>query len=59
MSHRRRFRTSQSIEEVVKAAEDHYGSIDVLVNNAGIGYFAAVEESDEEFPLLASSTSGV
>ena len=34
--------------EAIRAVEEKYGRIDVLVNNAGIGYFAAVEESEEE-----------
>ena len=41
--------TNQSeIDAAIKAAEDKFGRIDVLVNNAGIGYFAAVEESEED-----------
>ncbi len=36
------------VNSAVHAAEEHFGRINVLVNNAGIGYFAAVEESEEE-----------
>lgn len=35
------------VDASVKSAAKHFGRIDVLVNNAGIGYFGAVEESDE------------
>jgi NAD(P)-dependent dehydrogenase (short-subunit alcohol dehydrogenase family) len=36
------------IDAAIKAAEEKFDRIDVLVNNAGIGYFAAVEESEED-----------
>lgn len=38
---------SAQVEAAVQAAEAHFGRIDVLVNNAGIGYFGSVEESEE------------
>ena len=36
------------IKAAVEQAKQHFGTIDVLVNNAGIGYFGAIEESEEE-----------
>ncbi|MDR1934193.1 MAG: SDR family NAD(P)-dependent oxidoreductase [Candidatus Accumulibacter sp.] len=36
------------VDAAVAAAQERFGRIDVLVNNAGIGYFAAVEESEEK-----------
>ena len=35
------------IERAVKDAEAHCGQIDVLVNNAGYGYFSAIEEGED------------
>ena len=35
------------IVTAVTRAEEHFGSIDVLVNNAGYGYRAAIEEGDD------------
>jgi NADP-dependent 3-hydroxy acid dehydrogenase YdfG len=36
------------ITSAVESAIAKFGRIDVLVNNAGIGYFGAIEESEED-----------
>ncbi len=38
----------KQISEVIKQAEARFGQIDVLVNNAGFGYLAAVEEGEDD-----------
>lgn len=40
--------SQEDIEHVVKETMNYFGKIDVLVNNAGYGYRAAIEEGDIE-----------
>jgi NAD(P)-dependent dehydrogenase (short-subunit alcohol dehydrogenase family) len=35
------------VQEAVRAAEEHFGGIDVLVNNAGRGWYGSIEGMDE------------
>lgn len=45
--------SSDQIEAAIRGAEERFGAIDVLVNNAGFGFLAAIEEgSDDEVRAL-------
>ncbi len=39
---------ADEISAAVEQVQNKFGQIDVLVNNAGIGYFGAIEESEED-----------
>jgi NAD(P)-dependent dehydrogenase (short-subunit alcohol dehydrogenase family) len=39
---------SENIASAVSLAEKKFGKIDVLVNNAGYGYFSSIEEGEED-----------
>ncbi|OBZ12079.1 short-chain dehydrogenase/reductase [Bacillus sp. FJAT-27264] len=38
----------EQVENAVRATVEKFGRIDVLVNNAGVGYFSSIEEAAEE-----------
>ncbi|NYI44548.1 NAD(P)-dependent dehydrogenase (short-subunit alcohol dehydrogenase family) [Nocardioides aromaticivorans] len=41
-------RDEEAVTQVVRRTTDHFGSLDVVVNNAGYGFLAAVEETSSQ-----------
>ena len=36
------------VQQAVRTAEEHFGGIDVLVNNAGRGWYGSIEGMDDD-----------
>ena len=54
-------RSLKSVEEMIKKSVDHFGNIDVLVNNAGIGFVTPFEEitPDQWAEIINTNLTGV
>jgi NAD(P)-dependent dehydrogenase (short-subunit alcohol dehydrogenase family) len=48
--------SDEQVSGAVRAAEERFGGVDVLVNNAGYGYRAAVEEGEDDAVQLLFDT---
>ncbi len=50
-----------SVKDVVKETKDEFGSIDVLINNAGLGYFDRIDEGklNEWHEMIDTNIKGI
>jgi 3-oxoacyl-[acyl-carrier protein] reductase len=52
-------RSSTKAREVVAAAAEHFGGLDILINNAGVAFSAGMDSPDDEFDPAWEQTFAV